>query len=107
MLMENKPLTGQSGLYATAAWDEKSREIILKVVNTSGNNISQGISLKTRKKLSSSGKLIKLQANNLSDVNTLDQLSVKPIENEFVLKGKNVNITFAPYSMNVIKIKED
>ena len=51
MLQGNKPLTGQDGLYASAAFDQKSNEIILKLVNTTSKAQTTSIVLDGAKKL--------------------------------------------------------
>ncbi len=107
MLYENKPLTGKDGLYATAAWDKNSREIILKVVNVTDKPVSQEIVLKTSKKLSANAKLIVLKSDKLSNINSIDQpFVVTPTEEQLVVKGKKINMAFAPYSLTVMTIKQ-
>ncbi len=107
MLYENKPLTGKGGLYATAAWDKNSREIILKIVNVTDKPVSQEIVLKTSKKLSANAKLTVLKSDKLSSINSIDQpFVVKPAEEQLVLKGKKINMAFAPYSLTVLTIKQ-
>jgi alpha-L-arabinofuranosidase len=106
MLTENKPLTGQHGLYATAAWDGTTREIILKVVNATDTTISQEILLRTSKKLSNKGLHVILNSDEPSAMNTMEQQVVKPVEKNIDIKGKSLNLTFVPYSVNVIKIRQ-
>jgi alpha-N-arabinofuranosidase len=106
MLLDSKALTGQNGLYATAAWDNTTRELILKVVNSSNKPVSQEILLKTAKKLASSGKVTTLKSDQLNSVNSLEQLVIKPIEKDIIIKGKMLNLSVDPYSVNVIRIAQ-
>ena len=43
IMLGDQPLTGQNGLYASAALDQKSNEVILKLVNASENVLNQNI----------------------------------------------------------------
>jgi alpha-N-arabinofuranosidase len=106
MLLDNKPLTGQNGLYATAAWDKITHEIILKVVNASDKPLSQVILLQTGKKLSSIAMLTVLKSDKLTAVNTISQSDIMPVEQEVIVKAKKVNLSLAPYSLNVLRIKQ-
>lgn len=107
MLMENKPLTGQDGLFASAAFDKISNEIILKLVNSGDKAQTAKVALEGAKSLSSKGKVIVLKSDDLNKVNSLDRPNVvSPIEHEFILKGKTVNQVLAPYSFTVIRLKQ-
>ncbi len=107
MLLENKPLTGQGGLYASAAFDQHSNEIILKLVNSSDKSKTANVVLEGAKKLAAKGKITVLKSNDLNRVNSLDEPAlVSPVEQEFTVKGKTVSHELAPYSFTVIRIKE-
>jgi alpha-L-arabinofuranosidase len=107
MLLENKPLTGQNGLYTSAAFDKNSNEIILKLVNSSDTTRSVNIILEGAKKVASKGKLAVLKSIDLSAVNSLEQPKlISPVENEVNIKGKKFNQELLPYSFSVIRIKQ-
>jgi alpha-L-arabinofuranosidase len=106
MLADNKPLTGQNGLYATAAFDKLSNEIILKLVNTSASVQSKNVVLKTSKKVLPKAMMTILKSDNLNRFNTIDNPDViKPVNMEIVIKGKSISLTLEPYSFTVIRIK--
>ncbi|MGD0757020.1 MAG: alpha-L-arabinofuranosidase C-terminal domain-containing protein [Bacteroidales bacterium] len=106
LLMGNKPLTGQNGLYASAAFDKNSNEIILKLVNSGEKAQTENIVLDSRKKLGPKAKIYVLKSEDLNSVNSLEQPTlVSPVESEIVLKGKTVNQVLEPYSFSVIRIK--
>jgi alpha-L-arabinofuranosidase len=106
MLLNNKPLTGQDGLYASAAFDQNAREIILKVVNSAGQQKTTGILLDGARKLAPKGKLIVLESEDPERINSLDQPTlVSPAEQEIAVKGKTLSLSLAPYSVNVLRIK--
>jgi alpha-N-arabinofuranosidase len=106
MLADGKPLTGQNGLYASAAFDQKTNEVILKLVNSTDKIQHQNIALDSKKKISQKAIVITLKSGNLEDVNSLDKpKNVFPAEKELQLKGKIVSAELEPYSFSVIKIK--
>jgi alpha-N-arabinofuranosidase len=106
MLLENKPLTGQNGLYASACLDKNSNEIILKLVNSGEKAQTTNIVLESSEKLGTRGKMIVLKSEDLNKVNSLEQpILVSPVEDEFVLKGKTLTPVLAPYSFSVFRIK--
>jgi alpha-L-arabinofuranosidase len=106
MLMENKPLTGQNGLYASAAFDKNSNEIILKLVNSTEKAQTTKVVLESTKKMGPKGKIIVLKSEDLNKVNSLEQPTlISPVEDEFLLKGKTFNTVLAPHSFSVIRIK--
>ena len=106
MLLENKPLTGQNGLYASAAYDKNSNEIILKLVNSGEKAQTENIFLESKKRLGTKASMFVLKSEDLNKVNSLEQPTLlSPVESEIVLKGRTVNQVLAPYSFSVIRIK--
>jgi alpha-N-arabinofuranosidase len=106
MIQEGKALTGQNGLYASAAFDQSTNEIILKMVNSSDKIRSSNLVLDGTKKLAPKGKIIVLKSDDLNRVNSLDQPTlVSPVEQEFLIKGKTINHELAPYSFTVFRVK--
>ena len=106
MLMENKPLTGQSGLYASASFDKNSNEIILKLVNSTEKTQSTRIVLEGLKKLDPKAKIIILKSDNIDNVNSLERPElISPVEKELILKGKTANPVLEPNSFTIIRIK--
>ncbi len=107
MQKENKPLTGQDGLYATAAFDQNSGDIILKMVNTGNQAQTANVVLDGAKKLAPKGKIIFLKSDDLNRVNSIEQPALlSPVELELSVKGKTINQELAPYSFTVIRIKQ-
>ena len=106
MLQDNKPLTGQHGLYATAALDKKSDEIILKLVNISDKIQNNSIILQTSKKVLPKVSLTTLKNESLDGMNTIENpAAIKPVSQEITLRGKKIELSVAPYSFTVIRIK--
>jgi alpha-N-arabinofuranosidase len=106
MLQENKPLTGQNGLYASAAFDKNSNEIILKLVNSTGKTQTANVVLESTKKIEKKARIIVLKSENPDNANSLEQPSlISPVEQEITINGKKVNQVLDPYSFSVIRIK--
>ena len=106
MLQDNKPLAGQKGLYASAAADNRTNEIILKIVNTTDKIQNNSIELKTSKKILPKARLTVLKNPTPDGLNTIENPeAIKPVDQEITLKGKKVELSVAPYSFSVIRIK--
>ena len=106
MLSNKIPLTGQNKLYAMASLDKNTREIILKMVNGSEQPQISEVTLNGAGKLSSKGKLIVLTGESMDAVNSFERpKQIAPLETDIVVKGKKVNLTLAPNSFSVVRIK--
>ena len=100
-----KPLTGQNDLYASAAKDVDKKELILKLVNTSGKAQDLAINL-SGENVDSKGKMILLTHDNLEDYNTLaEPTKISPTEKEFKMSGKKAVLALPAYSFVVLKLK--
>jgi alpha-L-arabinofuranosidase len=107
ILRGNQYLAGQDSLYASAVFDKKTGEIILKLVNTSSRKLSVPILLEGAKKLNSTGKLIVLTSNNPEAFNTLNQPSViVPTEQNITIKNKNLRLNLEANALTIIKIAQ-
>jgi alpha-L-arabinofuranosidase len=106
MLMDNKALEGADSLYGTAAIDEGTNELILKLISTSGKEQTKNVVVDGVKNLKGTAKLTVLQSDNLEAVNSLDAPSVvSPQEKEMAVNSRKLNIPLAPYSFTVVRIK--
>ena len=107
IFQENKPLTGQNGIYASAAFDQNSNDIILKLVNSTDKALTARVVLEGAKSLDAKGRLIILKSDDLEKVNSLEKPTlVSPVEQELVIKGKTVNQVLAPNSFSIIRIRQ-
>jgi alpha-L-arabinofuranosidase len=106
-LLENeKTLSGQDSLYASAVIDKKTNELIVKIVNVSGQPKSRDIQIDGVRKLSENAAITVLKANELGDMNSFtDPTKVAPVEQAFKIKSKKVSLPLAPYSFTVLRIK--
>jgi alpha-N-arabinofuranosidase len=105
-LMNNVVVSGKDSLYATAAIDSKTNEIIIKLVNV--NPVSKAISFN----ISGDGKFAKkatvttLSSTDMQAENTVDEpMKIAPLTKEIKISGKVFTYEAEPSSMTVIRIK--
>lgn len=97
-------LSGKDSLYGSACIDKNSGELILKLVNTSGNTLSKTIIAEGLKKLVSA--ILAEISEDLNKVNSFEEpVSVAPAETVLALKGKKIDLSLKPYSFTVLRIK--
>jgi alpha-L-arabinofuranosidase len=103
-LLNNKTLSGQDGLYASAVTDKYSKEIIIKIVNsgTAAKNLS--FVLEGYKKLAPQATVTEL-TGSADQINTVDNpFNVMPVSTTMPVKGKKLDVVLKPFSFSVIKI---
>jgi alpha-L-arabinofuranosidase len=106
VLQDEKPLTGQEGIYASAVLDKKSGTAILKLVNTSATPQKKYTVINTSGKISGKGLITLLRHDRLDALNTIDSPDVVvPVESEIALKGKSFELELEPYSLTVLRVK--
>lgn len=92
-------------LCATAARDDKSGDIILKVVNASSGAVKTQINLSGTSNLKGSGKAIVLTSASPLDENTLDEpTKVSPKEEVVKISGTTLKRMFPGNSLTVIRL---
>jgi alpha-N-arabinofuranosidase len=105
ILQENKPLTGQDGIYASAVLDKQKGEIIVKMVNTSDKAQTKTLQLLSSGKIQPKARLTVLHSEQLDAMNTIDKPeTVKPSDLEIGIKGKKIDMTLSPYSLTILRI---
>ncbi|RYY57371.1 MAG: alpha-L-arabinofuranosidase, partial [Chitinophagaceae bacterium] len=98
-------VAGQDSLYASACMDEKTNELIIKLVNASGKQQDNTIEVQGIKKLATRAMLTTLKADPASR-NSFDQpKNISPIESEQPINGRNIKINSSPYSFTVVRVK--
>ncbi len=96
----------QPGLYVTASRDQKSGEIILKVVSNAPRPIMADVKIEGVKQIARQGTMILLAGAKLTDENSLTEpKKVAPATS--ALKGVRTSFThtFVPYSLTVLRLK--
>lgn len=99
-------LTGKNGIYGTASLDEKTNEVIIKLVNTSTethtidlniNGLAQNVV----------GKVISMVEKDIKKFNTITEPSkIIPTESIISIAKNKVNVVLEPYSFKVFRIKK-
>lgn len=99
-----KDVTGQDGLYASAVKDEKSNQLIVKLVNTSDQE--KEVELKIQGvKPGSKGEWKVLRSQDLQAENSLESPeNISPETKELQIKSRTPEFDLEPYSVNVVKI---
>lgn len=94
------------GIFSSATIDEKTNELIIKVVNTSDQATTTDIHLDNFKV--KNGKIIRLASNNGSDENTLQNpTNIHPIEEFVSPESESQVLVYIPsYSLNIIRLKK-
>jgi alpha-L-arabinofuranosidase len=96
----------QPGLYMTASRDQKSGEVILKVVNNAPQPKAAQVQIEGAKKIASRGKMIILTAKQLTDENSIaEPKKVAPVSSTLEDAGASFQHTFGPYSLTILRLK--
>ena len=97
--------SGVKSICTSAALDNKSGDIILKVVNASSESLQTQIDLKGTSKLSGNGKVIVLTSNSPLDENTLDEpIKVSPKTENVKITGNTISRLISGNSLTIIRI---
>ena len=104
ILQNAKEIAGDDSLYAAAAIDKNTNEVIIKLVNASNKKQDKQINI-NGEKIKSEGKMIVLQSDDLTAMNSFENpFNVSPKEENISIKNKNINISLLPYSFTIIKL---
>ena len=99
--MDEKPLTGQDGIYASSVIDNKNNELIIKVANISKEPQMLNFDYSKLDSDITGGKEILLKAARDAE-NTLDNPdAVKPVERSISPDEKNLKVVLEPQSFHV------
>ena len=102
---DGKAVTGQNELFATAAKDVNTKEVIVKLVNTAATAQEVNVDLKGNK-LQAKGSITTLTSANLDDVNSFEfPKKISPTESEYQLKNNKAQVKLPAYSVTVLKLK--
>lgn len=93
------------GLYATTSYDSKTREVIIKLVNSQAAPKSIRINLAGTKKTVGKGKTIVLASDDLKAENSLESpRKVAPQSRSLSVTGPQFDYSVTGYSMTVIRV---
>lgn len=101
---QEPPTSKQPGLYPTSSRDERSGEIILKVVNSAPHATTAKLKIEGRRPIQ--GTATVLAGEKLTDENTLaEPRKVVPVNNSLKGVGASFDYTFKPYSLTVLRLR--
>lgn len=100
-----KALTGQKKLYSSAVFDEKSKEIIIKIVNADIQPKEMNLNTKN---LRFGDKMIKiiLSADTLDTENSFTSEPIQPKESSESIKRGKISTEIPPKSVVILKINK-
>lgn len=104
-ILAYKNLSTPMQFYA-AGYDEKTQEVIVKVVNADSLTYKAQLVLDGVSKVEKIGKIVTLSTDDPSSENSFEEpLKIVPVEAEFSQFGKKFIYNFEPYSFTVLRIK--
>ena len=105
VLLDGSAKNGQDELYTSAAVDERSSEVIVKVVNTASVAKEVRISLAGVNKIGKAGKAFVLQSADLKAENSLDNPTrIAPVEKPLAVSAGEFSYTLSPQSLTVLRV---
>ena len=103
--VDGSPKNGQGDLYTSAALDEGSGEVIIKLVNTSSNSKDARINLAGAPRVGRTGTAFVLQSEELKGENSLDHpKKIAPVDRPLQVSGSEFSYTLQPRSFTVLRI---
>jgi len=98
-------IAGKDSLFASAVYDSKAKELIIKFVNYNSKPIQANFDINSQKKLKQVAVKTTLANADLNVSTSFEEpLKIQPKVEEVKYKGKKISDTFAPYSLTVIKL---
>jgi alpha-L-arabinofuranosidase len=86
--------------------DKKTNELIIKLVNASGDTKAKDIAIEGVSKLGKNAVVTVLKGAQLDEVNSLSEPGrVVPKESGLKVSGKKLSLSLAPYSFTVLRVK--
>ncbi len=102
---DGKPVVGGNKIFATAAKDSISKEIIFKIVNTSEDRQVININPKGGKIAAGKASVTTLMHKDKNGINSFDHpQAIAPISSELPLTGSQILVNAEPKSMTVVKV---
>jgi alpha-N-arabinofuranosidase len=103
--LDGSSKNGQGDLFAVASKDERSGEVILKVVNATASAREVRINLAGAKQIAKEGRAYVLASPDLKAENSLDEpMKVAPVEQRFAVPAGEFAFTLAANSLTVLRV---
>ncbi|MES2882756.1 MAG: alpha-L-arabinofuranosidase C-terminal domain-containing protein [Bacteroidota bacterium] len=96
---------GNDSVYASAVLDKQSGEVILKIVNASGNEVAVETMIAGAKPSTKQARLLVISSTNKETINSFEApQAVAPVAEMTTIKKNVVAITLKPMSLTIIRI---
>lgn len=94
--------------FLASGYDEETGELIIKFVNSADSAQTVNFTLEGVADVASKGRAITLQAENLSDENSMDNpTKIVPVETEYKKFGQTFSYEFPKYSFTILRVKAE
>ena len=105
MLLDAWAKNGQNSLYASGARDDRTGDVILKVVNTGSEAKEVRVRLDGAAKVNRAGRAYVLASPDLKAENSLDEpTKIAPVVRPLAVPSGEFSYTLAPRSLNVLRV---
>jgi alpha-N-arabinofuranosidase len=105
VLLDGSTKNGQKNLFASAAFDKRAGEIVLKVVNVAPSQREAHITLAGARNVKKIGKAFVLANSDLKAENSLaEPTKVAPVTRQLPVSASEFVYTFAPNSLTVLRV---
>jgi len=105
VLVDGSAKNGQDELYTSASLDERTAEVIVKVINTASVSRAVNVTLGGAKMTGKTGKAIVLESAELKAENSLDKpTNISPVERQLPTASPEFNYTLSPHSFTVLRV---
>ncbi len=106
LLEDGAPVSGKKKMYATAAKNEETNEIIFKIVNASATSQELEFQLEGVTDLATEGKLIVLKSDEVDAVNSFESpAAITPTEESISIDGPTLKLSVLPHSLSILRVK--
>jgi alpha-N-arabinofuranosidase len=103
-LTDNKVIAGVDSIYASAVRDSKTKNIIVKIVNTSGTAKTKQLSLEGMQKLGKLVKMTTIEGKPVEKNSFATPSVIAPKEGSTKLNGKKLKVDLAAHSFTLLSI---
>lgn len=103
--VDGSPKNGQGELYTSAALDDGTGEVIVKLINTGSGTKETRINLAGASRIGRTGTAFVLQSGDLKTENSLDHpTKLAPVERALQVSGAEFSYSLQPRSFTVLRI---
>jgi alpha-N-arabinofuranosidase len=105
VLLDGSAKNGQQNLYASGSVDNRTGEVVLKVVNPTASSRDVRINFSGAKEVNRVGKIFVLANSDLKAENSLDEpTKLAPVEQSLSVPSSEFVVTLAAQSLTVLRI---